>query len=212
VPVLALGGGTAVALNGSNTVQSDDLGPGAQVKATDVAANAINGADVVNNGLTGNDIRNQSLGTAEFSRSIPTVHVTNSGNQTSPHLTPTDLAFDSERGDSAGMHSNTTNNSRLTAPVSGIYRVSAQIVWGFSSTGVRDLGLYRNGSTLIATDHAIASTANQAVTQEVSTERGLVAGDYVEATVVQNSGGSLDVRQANDYSAHMTMTWLAPGR
>jgi hypothetical protein len=51
---IALGGGTtAVALNGSNTVQSDDLGPGAQVKAADVAANAVNGADVVNNGLDG---------------------------------------------------------------------------------------------------------------------------------------------------------------
>jgi hypothetical protein len=35
---VALGGGTtAVALNGQNTVQSDDLGPGAQVKAADLA-------------------------------------------------------------------------------------------------------------------------------------------------------------------------------
>lgn len=41
-----LGGGTAVALTGSNTVQSDDLGPGAQVKAPDVAANAIDAPDV----------------------------------------------------------------------------------------------------------------------------------------------------------------------
>jgi hypothetical protein len=41
-----LGGGTAVALTGSNTVQSDDLGPGAQVKAPDVAANAVDGPDV----------------------------------------------------------------------------------------------------------------------------------------------------------------------
>ncbi len=38
-------GATAVALNGSNTVQSDDLGPGAQVKAADVADNAVKGAD-----------------------------------------------------------------------------------------------------------------------------------------------------------------------
>jgi hypothetical protein len=34
-------GGTAAALQGSNTVQSDDLGPGAQVKAADIAANAV---------------------------------------------------------------------------------------------------------------------------------------------------------------------------
>jgi hypothetical protein len=57
---LLLGGGTAVALNGSNTVQSDDLGPGAQVKAADVADNAINSKDVVNESLTGADIKNQS--------------------------------------------------------------------------------------------------------------------------------------------------------
>ena len=47
---VAVSGGTAVALNGSNTVQSDDLGPGAQVTA----------ADVVNESLTGADIKNKS--------------------------------------------------------------------------------------------------------------------------------------------------------
>jgi hypothetical protein len=44
-------GGSAAALSGSDTVQSDDLGPGAQVKAPDVADNAVNGADVVNGSL-----------------------------------------------------------------------------------------------------------------------------------------------------------------
>src|SRR2546423_8905859 len=53
---LVLGGGTAVALPGSNTVQSDDLGPGAQVTAADVAANAVNGSNVVDNSLTAADI------------------------------------------------------------------------------------------------------------------------------------------------------------
>ncbi len=47
---VAISGGTAVALNGSNTVQSDDIGPGAQVTA----------ADVVNESLTGADIKNKS--------------------------------------------------------------------------------------------------------------------------------------------------------
>lgn len=48
---VALSGGTAVALNGSNTVQSDDLGPGSQVTAPDVAANAVNGSDVLDGSL-----------------------------------------------------------------------------------------------------------------------------------------------------------------
>jgi hypothetical protein len=52
---VALGGG-AYALSGSNTVQSDDLGPGAQVKAPDVADNAVNGADVQNGSLRQADL------------------------------------------------------------------------------------------------------------------------------------------------------------
>jgi hypothetical protein len=59
---LVLSGGTAVALSGTDTVQSDDLGPGAQVMAADVAANAVNGPDVVNNSLTGADINEATLG------------------------------------------------------------------------------------------------------------------------------------------------------
>jgi hypothetical protein len=58
---VALGGGTtAVALSGTNTVQSDDLGPGAQVRAPDVADNAVGSRDVINESLTGRDIKNQS--------------------------------------------------------------------------------------------------------------------------------------------------------
>ena len=58
---MVLGGGSAVALSGVNTVQSDDLGPGAQVKAPDVAANAINGSDVVDDSLGGADISEETL-------------------------------------------------------------------------------------------------------------------------------------------------------
>jgi hypothetical protein len=57
---VAISGGTAVALNGTNTVQSDDLGPGSQVKAPDVAANAVGSSDVINESLTGQDVKNQS--------------------------------------------------------------------------------------------------------------------------------------------------------
>ena len=54
-------GGTAAALSGSDTVQSDDLGPGAQVMAPDVAANAVNGSDVVDSSLTGADVNEANL-------------------------------------------------------------------------------------------------------------------------------------------------------
>jgi hypothetical protein len=72
----ALSTGSAFALSGSNTVQSDDLGPGAQVKAPDIANNAVNGAKVVNNSIAGTDLApnsvtsgkvvNGSIGTADL--------------------------------------------------------------------------------------------------------------------------------------------------
>ena len=65
---VALGGGTAVALNGQNTVQSDDLGPGAQVKAPDVAANAVNGANVVNGSISTTDLAPAARGARAYGR------------------------------------------------------------------------------------------------------------------------------------------------
>src|SRR5262249_3860391 len=52
---------TAVALHGHNTVQSDDLGPGAQVKAADVADNAVNGGNIADNSVTGGDVKESTL-------------------------------------------------------------------------------------------------------------------------------------------------------
>jgi hypothetical protein len=65
---IVLTGGTAVALNGSNTVQSDDLGPGAQVKAPDVADNAVNGADVVNGSIRNADLAPAARGARAYGR------------------------------------------------------------------------------------------------------------------------------------------------
>jgi hypothetical protein len=57
----ALSTGSAVALGGTDTVQSDDLGPGAQVKAPDVAANAVLSDDIVDNQVQSADVRDDTL-------------------------------------------------------------------------------------------------------------------------------------------------------
>lgn len=58
---LVLGGGTAVALSGSNTVFSDDIRNG-EVKRADVRANAVNGGKVADNSLRGRDVDESSFG------------------------------------------------------------------------------------------------------------------------------------------------------
>jgi hypothetical protein len=57
---LVLTGGTAYALAGSNTVFSDDIVNG-EVKAPDVATNAVGTAELQNNGVLSTDVRDETL-------------------------------------------------------------------------------------------------------------------------------------------------------
>jgi hypothetical protein len=212
---LVLSGGTAVALNGSNTVFSDDIVDN-EVRSTDVRNDTLSGGglaapDLRANSVGSSEVTNGSLGTGELSHSIPAARVTRSSAQSIPDSLNTSLAFDQERYDTAGVHDNTTNNSRLTAPVTGIYAVTAQFTWGGSAgPGSRFAGLMKNGSTLIARSQELAGDDDENITTQVR----LAAGDYVEVLVLQTSGGNLTVAGngvAQEITPEFSMTWLAPG-
>ena len=212
---LVLSGGTAVALNGSNTVFSDDIVDN-QVYSADVRNDSLGGgglaaADLRPGSVGSSEVANGSLGTGELSHSIPAARVTRSSAQSIPDSLNTNLAFDQERYDTAGMHDNATNNSRLTAPATGIYAVTAQFTWGGSAgTGSRFGGLMRNGSTLIARSLQVPGDDDENMTTQVR----LAAGDYVEVVVLQTSGSSLTVAangMAQQVTPEFSMTWLAPG-
>jgi hypothetical protein len=201
---LVLSGGSAFALAGHNTVFSDD-----------VVNNQLKSVDLKNGkAVSGSDVKNGSLGTAEFARSIPAVHATRSASQIIPDgSTFTPIAFDEERYDTATMHSNLIigNNSRLTAPVDGIYEVTAAIAWGTSDDGTRALGLRRTGTTLVAHENVPAAAGGLQPEQLLTATVRLEAGDYVEAVVAQTSGGPLDLAKAEQVGPEFSMTWLAPG-
>jgi hypothetical protein len=212
---VALGGGTAVALNGSNTVFSDDIVDN-QVYSSDVRNDTLSGGglaapDLRANSVGSSEVANGSLATGELSHSIPAARVTRGSAQSIPDSLNTSLAFDQERYDTASVHDNATNNSRLTAPVSGIYAVTAQFTWGGSAgTGSRFAGLMKNGSTLIARSQELPGDDDENITTQVS----LAVGDYVEVVVVQTSGASLTVAAnglAQEITPEFSMAWLAPG-
>jgi hypothetical protein len=160
------------------------------------------------NAVGANEIANGSLGTAEFSSSIPAVHVTNTAGHGINAATPTDLAWNSERYDTASMHDNTTNNSRLTAPVSGVYLVAAQVRWGnVNITGDRTITLRKNGTTDIASDTRPSTPAT--TSQEVVTQVQLAANDYVEVRVDTDDVANVD--KLADFTPEFSMTWVAPG-
>jgi len=190
---------TGGAANGSATLSLADGG----VTSAKLADSSVD-SDAVSDG---------SLGTAEFSTSIPAVRVTHSGAQSAgsglgEHVT---LAFDSERYDTASMHDTSGNSSRLTAPVSGIYAITASVTWTGNPGGVRTIALVRNGVEFIGSDARPAVLGGEQTAASIATLARLAAGDYVEVSIRQNSGVSLDITKGGEHSPEFAMTWLTPG-
>ncbi len=172
------------------------------------AASKIGAGDIKRNAVRSKHIKDGQVTTRDLATSIPAVHVTRTADQSIPNNLLTGLALNSERYDTAAMHDNATNNSRLTAPVKGIYAVTLEVSWLFNATGLRTIDLAKNGATEIAVDTSAPPPGGD---QEIITQVRLQAGDFVVARAQQNSGGALSVVKANQYSPEFSMTWLAPG-
>ena len=174
-----------------------------------IAGSAVNGAKIAD----------RSLGTAEFANSIPVAKVYRKTDQSIPNAAYTPLAFDEERYDTDNMHSTSSDNSRIQAPVEGIYQLSASVQWSANTTGVRNLYLVKNGSTYDCnTETCLVIDAQRPggllipIFQHVSTVVRLDKGDYVEAVVYQSiTSGNLNVISHPEHSPEFSMTWLAPG-
>ena len=185
--------------------------PGLSVANAANAQNAVNAQNATNaqNANIANTVQDGSIGTSQFAGSIPAARVTRTAAQSIEDSVTTAVAFDSERYDTAAMHDNSANNSRLTAPVAGIYLVAAEINWPPDPDGNRQLHLRVNGAMSDIVIQSVAPTASN--TLQATTQVRLQAGDYVEAYVFQDSGGFLNVSKTNDSSPEFSMTWLAPG-
>jgi hypothetical protein len=118
------------------------------------------------------------------------------------------VPLDSERFDTDGIHSTTTNTSRMTAQRSGVYQINGNIEFDSNSTGVRAVGIRLNGSTFIA---VVLMTAVNGFNHplSVSCHYSMLAGDYVELMAYQNSGGNLNVNATSNWSPEISMVRAA---
>ena len=93
------------------------------------------------------------------------------------------LSYTSENVKTAtGMHSNSTNSSRLIATTAGKYKISATVRWSRNSTdGTCQIYFTKNGTKIDGTDGAnyISTTQNLQSTQ-IETIVTLALNDYVE--------------------------------
>lgn len=112
--------------------------------------------------------------------------------------------------DTAGLF-NPADPTRLTAPVAGIYTVSAHVDWDQNNFAAREVMIDANIGIVfqrIATSQIPASNVD--VEQSVSTIVQLSAGDSVQLEVRQVSGGGSDNIQVSDHSPTLAMAWLGP--
>lgn len=126
---------------------------------------------------------------------------TKSANQSISNNTLTTVTFDLEDFDLGNLHDTVTDNSKFTVPTGGdgIYLVVAQASWqGRNAAGGR-LGayVYKNGSTRIGiaeeTPDAASGDGNLGTSFSAVAAVNLVAGDYIEMKVQNNSGGALNL-------------------
>jgi hypothetical protein len=131
--------------------------------------------------------------------------VYNNANISIATATNVNLTFNTERYDTDSIHSTVSNTSRLTANTAGIYLISAAISWENDVNGSRQMGLYLNGSTQCAISRVCA---DDPVRHTVSTIYELSVGDYFEVRVYQDSGSTLNVLVAGNYSPEFMMQRL----
>lgn len=135
----------------------------------------------------------QPLGAAG---SLVGARVRNSATQLITPLTITPMTFDTEVFDYGDCFQLATP-TRLTAPVKGVYNITAGVRFPFNAAGYRRLAaLVNGGSTAFATEVPTVNGDNTEIAIGAAWE--LAAGDYVEATLFQSSGVDLTIAAATN--------------
>lgn len=119
--------------------------------------------------------------------------VYDSSNQSIPDSAQTAINFDGEEYDTDNMHDTVTNNTRITINKTGKYVIWAGVGWAANATGIRQVNITKNGTTVLATNQTHSPNGINNFNMTQSTIADLTAGDYVECIVFQNSGGALNV-------------------
>lgn len=132
-----------------------------------------------------------------------------SANQSIPHNSATTLAFNTEVSDTDNFHVTSGDNTRITIPVSGIYRIVANVIYDANTTGLRWVSLYRNAAQwMTCTAYPVVSPYGTGM-QVISDAWNLTANDYIQVKALQTSGGNLNVLSLSQISPFFTCVKIA---
>ena len=127
------------------------------------------------------------LTAADLNGFTPLTVLTNTTTQLVPTATFTAITYDTEIADTLNWHSTSTNTSRITPTIAGIYLVNFNGV--SNSAANRNISaIYVNGASVAKTDVSTTTTALD-VTAFVSLNG---SSDYVESFLYQQNGTSVN--------------------
>jgi hypothetical protein len=122
--------------------------------------------------------------------------VLNTNGQSINTATFTAINYPSESWDTSNMHSNVTNNTRITVPINGYYRATATLGFEANSTGSRILTFRVNGDVTDRYGYFSVPALSGSLSNYITTTAvfNLNANDYIEVYAYQNSGVTLDTQ------------------
>lgn len=126
--------------------------------------------------------------------------------QSIPNNSFTTIAFELEDYDYGDLHSNVTNNSRLTAQADGVYLIQGTVNWTSNTSNDRGALIRLNGTTTIATSMEVTQSTSATVKNtHVMTHFYMTTGQYVELQAFQNTGGALTLSTTTNSSFSMAL-------
>ena len=128
-------------------------------------------------------------------------HVYHSTTQTLTNNANTTIAFDSERYDTSAIHDTVTNNSRLTIPTTGKWRIGYQGSTTATVTSGNVQIIHSSGTTTVAITEYIQHVN---ATIDVSA----TAADYFTVTMFHNSGTDRTLGGTSAFSAEFWCQFL----
>ena len=126
--------------------------------------------------------------------------LTNSAALTIPTATPTPLGFDTERAINGGIHSPSSQNTRITIFRAGLYLITAHVQWPIFAAGIVQLQIQLSGATILASRLDYPQVVPAIQDQFIATGYILNVGDYIEIIANQTSGGNLIIPVQANYS------------
>lgn len=159
------------------------------------------------------------LNTLIFSNKPAVRLILGGSNQSFANTTQAAINFATSNGsieayDTHNIHSLSSNPSRITPTVAGIYAVNGTILWESNASGDRRAYIGKNGTAGAPVSRRFGSSGGS-LTCEVYREIECNGStDYIELYGYQSSGGSLQAQGSgadfSTFSTVLTAVWLRP--